>query len=741
MQGNVAEWCSDWYSKSYYGKSPSSDPTGLSSGGTQHLIRGGSWRTKPWAIRSAYRDAKVPTHRDNDLGFRVALVAPETPSESPSTISVADSRPREPAVSPPRANASAPTPTSGQAPPGIPADSPRQRVADRNRREVISNSLGMTLIAIPAGKFEMGTRETNDELLSRYPDAKVGDFNDERPAHSVEIPHKFYLGQDEVTLGQFREFSRATDYKTDAEKDGKGGQGWTGTKFEHRPEFAAWNWGHPAQTSEHPVVNVSWNDAMEFCQWLSKKEGRRYRLPTEAEWDYACRATTDTQFSFGDDPEGLARIGNVADATAKERFSAFQGIQSRDGYVFTAPVGRFEPNGFGLHDMHGNVREWCLDWYAQSYTRFSASNPTGPASGKNRVVRGGGWMSDPWRARSSYRWYSEPANRHLDVGFRVVLVTADAPLASRPAAPGSSSGSSPARSSPPPSPPAAEPGKVITNGIGMKLVSIPPGEFDMGSQESPIALIAAMPVHSIRITRPFFLGVHEVTLGQFLKFYHAAKHKADAENDASGGWGWTGTEFTQRPDFVPWNWGHDSQANDHPVVNVSWNDALAFCQWLSREEGKKYRLPTEAEWEYACRAGSKTRYSFGSDSEDLARYANVADAAAKAKWELYELTAIQASDGHAFTAPVGSFRPNAFGLFDMHGNASEWCSDWFDEDYYGTSPSNDPLGPLTGSKHVLRGGSWYNRPFYCRSAYRTGYTPEHCNLYTGFRVVLEASDP
>ena len=126
------------------------------------------------------------------------------------------------------------------------------------------------------------------------------------------------------------------------------------------------------QTDEHPVVNVSWNDAVAFCKWLSRKEGKTYRLPTEAEWEYACRAGTTTRYYSGDDPETLAKVGNVADATAKAKFANWKyTIKASDGYVFTAPVGQFTPNAFGLYDMHGNAWQWCADRYGKEYYAMS----------------------------------------------------------------------------------------------------------------------------------------------------------------------------------------------------------------------------------------------------------------------------------------------------------------------------------------------------------------------------------
>jgi formylglycine-generating enzyme required for sulfatase activity len=171
------------------------------------------------------------------------------------------------------------------------------------------------------------------------------------------------------------------------------------------------------------------------------------------------------------------------------------------------------------------------------------------------------------------------------------------------------------------------------------------------------------------------------------------------------------------------------------VVLVSWNDAKAFCEWLSRRDRRTYRLPTEAEWEYACRARSTTRYWNGDDQEGLARIANVADGTAKQKFS--DWTTITARDGHVFTAPVGSFPANPFGLHDMHGNVWEWCADWYDSEYYENSPAADPQGPGSGSSRVLRGGSWSSAPSNGRCALRSNFTPDGRYSNDGFRLVLE----
>lgn len=174
------------------------------------------------------------------------------------------------------------------------------------------------------------------------------------------------------------------------------------------------------QGDDHPVVNVSHNDALAFCAWLSRKEGQTYRLPTEAEWEYACRAGTTTRYDHGDDPEGLSEVGNVEDATAKSKFSSFVTIAGRDGYVFTAPVGKYKANGFGLYDMHGNVWEWCADWYDENYYEASpVDDPTGPTGGSYRVIRGGSWINVASHCQAAYRRRRVPSYRNYDLGFRL----------------------------------------------------------------------------------------------------------------------------------------------------------------------------------------------------------------------------------------------------------------------------------------------------------------------------------
>lgn len=279
---------------------------------------------------------------------------------------------------------------------------------------------------------------------------------------------------------------------------------------------------------------------------------------------------------------------------------------------------------------------------------------------------------------------------------------------------------------------------LITNSLGMKLKLIPAGEFLMGSSESEKPRIDGEgPQHRVRITRPFYLGIHEVTRGQFASFVRDKNYRTEPERDGKGGYGTDDQgQWKQKPEYSWRNPGF-TQTDDHPVVNLSWNDAVAFCEWLSRKEEKNYRLPTEAEWEYACRSGTTTMYQHGNDPEELAQVGNVADGTAKGKFSSWRT--IRAKDGYVFTAPVGQFQANEFGLFDMHGNVWEWCSDWYDVKYYATSPVSDPAGAASGSIRVFRGGCWLNTAWSCRSAHRSWNVPSTRNFLLGFRVALSLS--
>jgi formylglycine-generating enzyme required for sulfatase activity len=302
----------------------------------------------------------------------------------------------------------------------------------------------------------------------------------------------------------------------------------------------------------------------------------------------------------------------------------------------------------------------------------------------------------------------------------------------------------------------------LVNSIGMLLVRIPAGDFIMGSEESPDSLAKdypqlqrkrfeklqdEAPAHRVRISRDFCLGAHEVTVGQFRRFVETTGFVPESIKDGTGAYGYRkdydpgkterGDAFEGRDPRYSWLNPGFAQTDTHPVVNISYADALAFAAWLSQLEGLRYRLPTEAEWEYAARAGTRTRYHSGDDPASLLKVANVFDADSAVNWVRWKDMALSGSDGYAFTSPVGSFAPNAWGLFDMHGNAWEWVSDWHGDDYYAHSPVVDPQGPATGDVKVRRGGSWHTWPFYARASYRNYNAPSSRYTLLGFRLVRE----
>ena len=284
--------------------------------------------------------------------------------------------------------------------------------------------------------------------------------------------------------------------------------------------------------------------------------------------------------------------------------------------------------------------------------------------------------------------------------------------------------------------------QAFENSIGMALARIPAGSYLRGAAPNEVGSHANEgPRRRIRISDDFYLGAHEVTVAQFARFTEETGYRTDAERDAAGGFGidftsglvqqqsgitWRDPGF---PGFVP--------GDDHPVVLISWQDAERFCAWLSKREGRTYRLPTEAEWEYAARAGASTAYAFGDDPQALAQHANVADASLSRALPAVDF-AEDFDDGHAFLAPVASYPANAFGLYDMHGNVWEWCSDWFQSDAYVSATAKDPQGPAQGRFRAIRGGGWFNPAAQNRAAQRVYFEPRfrYC-LLSGFRVVLE----
>jgi formylglycine-generating enzyme required for sulfatase activity len=298
-----------------------------------------------------------------------------------------------------------------------PSTPPATKLSTQPAKELtldLGNKVTMKLVQIPAGKFLMGSPETEK------------DRDKDETQHEVTISKPFYMDVTHVTVDQFAAFVKDSGYKTDAEKDGRSmGLEIKDGKLDFKYKVNGCSWRNPSfdQKGDHPVVQVSWNDAKTFCDWLSKKSGKTVVLPTEAQWEYACRAGTKTAYPWGDNPDDGKGWANCFDQSLKKRWSAATGSASfswDDGFVFTSPVGSFKANAFGLYDMNGNAWQWCQDRYGD-YDKGTATDPTGAATGDLRVLRGGSWYDSPGDNRSAVRIWIGPGYRHVSGGFRVVV--------------------------------------------------------------------------------------------------------------------------------------------------------------------------------------------------------------------------------------------------------------------------------------------------------------------------------
>ena len=458
--------------------------------------------------------------------------------------------------------------------------------------------------------------------------------------------------------------------------------------------------GHEA---DHPVVDVSWNDAKAFCEWLSKKEQREYNLPTDHEWSLAVGLDEDSALAKSRTPEELnnhilgqypwgtqwpppERAGNYADASAwragiKRRFD--EAVPYDDGYPTTAPVMSFLPNKWGIFDLGGNVYEWCDDWYNASKTA--------------KVERGASWflVKNPQWLLSSGRNNSPPTSSTNSNGFRVVLKIGAGTGNATPPRP-------PAMASTPDG--AERPGardKGFTNTLGMKFAPVP---------------IIGGPTDGKRV----LFSIWETRVQDYEAFVKETHHE------------WLKAPF--------------EQDQTHPAVNLSWNDAQSFCAWLTERERKagkisydeSYRLPSDHEW--SCAAGIQQMedlrlspkenqgkvgpvYAWGKTWPPPAGAGNFSGKEAAG----YEVSVIQKiitsyHDDFPVTAPVGSFAPDHHGLFDLAGNVWEFCEDRFTPD---------------SEFHVSRGSSFLDSfPQFSSLGPRAVNRPNALASDRGFRVVL-----
>jgi len=517
-----------------------------------------------------------------------------------------------------------------------------QQVATKSiKREVeefedLANGIKLEMVLIPAGKFLLGSPKDEKD---RSPD---------EDQHEVTITKPFYMGKYEVTQEQWESVMG----------------------------------GNPSRDkgAKLPVTNVSWDDCQDFIKKLNAKGKGGYRLPTEAEWEYACRAGTKTAYSFGDSitPQnancGMSKIGKPV------------------------AVGSYIANAFGLYDMHGNVWEWCEDWYG-AYPKGPITDPKGPVSGERPMVRGGGFEVSPWSSRSAARNRCPPERLFDYFGFRLVRTigaeSVTKPLENKPEVvmpvvelkglletpfteiKAKSSQQTIAKSINR----GVEESDDLGNGIKFEMALIPSGKFMMGSPKREKDRDIDEDQHEVIITKPFYMGKYEVTQEQW--------ESVMGKNPSN------------------------TKGAKLPVTNVSWDDCQEFIKKLNAKTKGGYRLPTEAEWEYSCRAGTTTAYCFG----DTITPKNANNAESK------------------FYKPVvvGSYKANAFGLYDMHGNAWEWCEDRYGG--YAKGAAIDPKGADSGERRVLRGGSFNVSARTTRSANRGSDPPGLRVNNFGFRLV------
>ncbi|MBO4715569.1 MAG: SUMF1/EgtB/PvdO family nonheme iron enzyme, partial [Verrucomicrobia bacterium] len=516
----------------------------------------------------------------------------------------------------------------------------RVALVNKNITIPLSDKVDLDMVWINPGTFTMGS-----------PSDELGRVSNE-VRHQVTLTQGYWLGRYEITQAQYKAVMKVNP-----------------------SEFIG---------ADLPVETVSWNDAMDFCAKLTEiekaagrlPEGYEYTLPTEAQWEYACRAGTTTALNSGKNLSDIELCPEMDEV-------GWYGYNSDET---THPAGQKQPNAWGLYDMHGNVGEWCLDWYG-AYPASSVTDPTGPATGSYRVMRGGSWYGDANFCRSAMRSSYIPSYYVFICGFRVALAPVSLNKKNIPLS--------------------------DTVDLAMSMVWCPAGTFTMGSPGSELGRDSDETRHSVTISRGFGIGKYEVTQAQYRAVMGSNPSTFKGDN--------------------------------LPVEEVAWYDAMEFCQKLTEieraagrlPESYAYTLPTEAQWEYACRAGTTTALNSGKNlttAEDEGICDNLDEVGwywmngGKKNWN-------EGKDPAICTHPGGQKQPNNWGIYDMHGNVWEWCSDWYGN--YPTSSVTDPEGPGTGSYRVLRGGSWYYGADHCRSAFRGNGSPSGNNLVNiGFRVAL-----
>jgi len=629
----------------------------------------------------------------------------------------------------------------------------------------------LVLRRVPAGTFVMGS-----------PVSELG-RNTNETLHQVTISQSFYIGVFEVTQRQWGLVmdSWPSYFANEAFRDLRPVEQ---VSFDDiRGDLSGSDW--PASTAV---------DASSFMGRLRQRTGlEALDLPTESQWEYACRAGTGTAFNNGKGITDIDTCPNLAEVGRYRYNTGFVFSSDSDFGAGTAAAGSYLPNAWGLYDMHGNAWEWCLDWYGL-YPGTTTTDPRGPTSAIGRTTRGGCWYFAARTCRAGHRGSDIPTSeQHNYLGFRLtsglseplaiahtvtfdlgahgtragggaltqsiihgsqawapeftvevgwrsagwdvafesvttdLTVTAqyaeeDAPYLVIDLSPGPSAGSYPFSYLD------TIPGGGWTEEhktTKLVLRRVPAGTFVMGSPVSELGRNTNETLHQVTISQSFYIGVFEVTQRQ---------------------WGLV-------MDSWPSYFANEAFRDLRPVEQVSFDDirgdlsgsdwpastavdASSFMGRLRQKTGVDFDLPTESQWEYACRAKTTTALDSGKNLTDTTTCPNMAEVGRY--WYNGGSGFTQGGDLSVGTAVVGSYLPNAWGLYDMHGNVWEWCLD-----RYGSYPGTvtDPGGDVGGSLRVARGGSWFSWSWYCRSANRDGYSPSFRYDSLCFRLVGPLSLP
>ena len=459
------------------------------------------------------------------------------------------------------------------------------------------NGVTFTMVIVEGGTFTMGASDDDPEA-----------YDYEKPAHQVTLS-SYCIGQTEVT----QELWQAV-------------MGNNPSNFHSDPQ--------------RPVERVSWDDCQTFVNKLNELTGMAFRLPTEAEWEYAARGGNRSKGYKYAGSNDLNEVAWYVDNSPNS----------------TQPVATKAPNELGVYDMTGNVEEWCQDRYG-SYTSDAQTNPTGPDSGSKRVDRGGSWLSLARGCRVSMRANRDSSYSYKHLGLRLALYL---------------------------NPPGTE--TFTVNGVTFTMVTVEGGTFTMGAtaEQGSDAGGEEYPTHQVTLSS-YSIGQTEVTQ----ELWQAV--------------------MGSNPSC--------SQGNlQHPVEQVSWEDCQTFVAELNELTGKTFRLPTEAEWEYAARGGNKSlgyKYAGSNDINEVAWY-----------W-----------DGTSTTIqPVATKAPNELGIYDMSGNVYEWCQDSWGS--YTSGAQTNPTGPTSGSLRVDRGGSYGHDGGRCRVSHRNYYHQTLKDGHLGLRLAL-----